>query len=404
MSSMNSRLFALLSVCALPMAGQGLKGLWEAEVRVEDRSVPFRMEFEGEGAKLRVGILDGDHRWWSSSARFESGQLTVRWDYYDATLEARLEEGSLQGRYRRQGRGRRIEYGFAARRWEAKKGAGETTPNIQGAWRIEAESQSRARVMRGLFRQSGDEVSGTIQRIDGDFGTLEGRWAGGLLRLSHFDLIRATLVEIRMTGPGKLEGVMDGRLKFSAIPMAQAEAAGLAAPPDPARYTSVKSPGEPFRFRFPDLEGRPVSLEDARFRGKAVIVSITGSWCPNCHDEAPFLKTLYEKWKSKGLEVVSVFFEYTGEPARDHEQVRLFLKRHGIEWTALYAGIIEDGAVERAFPQLADFGAFPTTIFLGRDHRVASVHAGFAGPANRAEHEELKKELAELTERLVTNH
>jgi hypothetical protein len=101
--------------------------------------------------------------------------------------------------------------------------------------------------------------------------------------------------------------------------------------------------------------------------------------------------------------VVSVFFEYTGEPARDHEQVRLFLKRHGLGWTVLYAGMIEDGAVERAFPQLAGFGAFPTTIFLGRDHRVASVHAGFAGPANREEHEGLKKELEELTERLVAN-
>jgi len=69
----------------------------------------------------------------------------------------------------------------------------------------------------------------------------------------------------------------------------------------------------------------------------------------------------------------------------------------------LYAGIIEDGAVEKAFPQLTGFGAFPTTIFLGRDHRVASVHAGFAGPANPEEHEPQKKELSELTRRLVEN-
>lgn len=403
MCSMTSRLVLLALASFAPLAGQGLKGLWEAAVHVEDRQVPFRMEFEGEGVKLRAAVLDGDHRWWSSSAQVEGGQLAVRWDYYDATLEAKLEGGELKGSYRRQGRGRRIQYGFSAKPWKQQASTKEAVPNIQGAWRIEAESQSRARVMKGLFRQSGSEVSGTVQRIDGDFGTLEGRWQGNVLRLSHFDLIRATLVEIRQAGPGKLEGVFDGRQKFTAIPMKQAEAAGMVAPPDPARYTGVKEPGEAFRFKFNDLDGRPVELEDERFRGRAVIVSITGSWCPNCHDEAPFLKSLYERWRGQGLEVVSVFFEYTGEAARDHEQIRLFMKRHGMNWTVLYAGIIEDGAVERAFPQLAGFGAFPTTIFLGRDHRVASVHAGFAGPANREEHESLKREMAELTERLIAN-
>jgi len=403
MCSMSNRLFALAFAALIPAAGQELKGLWQAAVVVEERQVPFRMEFEGAGGKLRAAVVDGDHRWWSSSARMEGGQLTVRWDYYDATLEATLVGGELKGGYRRQGRGRRIQYGFMAKPWKAQAATAETAPNIQGAWRMEAESQSRAKVMKGLFRQSGNEVSGTVQRIDGDFGALEGGWQGGVLRLSHFDLIRATLVEIRQMAPGKLEGVLDGRQKFTAIPMAQAEAAGLAAPPDPARYTGVKEPGEAFRLKLPDLNGKVVSLDDERFRGKAVIVSITGSWCPNCHDEAPFLKTLYERWRGEGLEIVSVFFEYTGEAERDHEQVRLFLNRHGLAWTVLYAGMIEDGAVERAFPQLAGFGAFPTTIFLGRDHRVASVHAGFAGPANREEHEELKKELAELTEQLIVN-
>ncbi|NWF83214.1 MAG: TlpA family protein disulfide reductase [Bryobacteraceae bacterium] len=400
---MNKLLLAsvLGSLCRL--AGQDLTGIWEAELTVEDRLVPFRMQFERQDGNLRVAVLDGEQRLWSSSAKFEAGRLAVRWDFYDANLEAEFAAGRLRGVYRRQGRGGKIERGFTAQPWRSHAATGEAAPNIAGAWRIEVESQSRSRVMKGLFRQSGNEVSGTVQRIDGDFGTLEGRWSGNLLRLSHFDLIRATLIEIRMIAPGKLEGVLDGRQKFTAIPLSEAQAAGLQAPPDPSRYTGVKNPAEAFRFAFKDLDGKTVSLEDPRFRGKAVIVSLTGTWCPNCHDEAPFLKTLHQRWGAKGLEIVSVFFEYTGEPERDHEQIRIFMRRHGIDWTVLYAGIIEDGAVERAFPQLSGFGAFPTTIFLARDHRVASVHAGFAGPANREEHEALKKELEDLTLRLVEN-
>lgn len=400
---MNKLLLGLALGSLGQLAGQNLTGVWEAELTVEDRVVPFRMEFEGQGGNLRAAVLDGEQRLWSSSATFEAGRLSVRWDFYDANLEAKFEAGRLKGVYRRQGRGGKIERGFAAQPWHPQAVTREAAPDIAGAWRMEVESQSRSRVMKGLFRQSGNEVSGTVQRIDGDFGTLEGRWSGNLLKLSHFDLIRATLIEIRMVARGKLEGVLDGRQKFTAIPLAEAEAAGLQSPPDPSRYTGVKNPAEAFRFSFKDLDGKIVTLDDARFRGKAVIVSLTGSWCPNCHDEAPFLKTLHQRWGAKGLEIVSVFFEYTGEPARDHEQIRIFMRRHGIDWTVLYAGIIEDGAVERAFPQLSGFGAFPTTVFLGRDHRVASVHAGFAGPANREEHEALKKELEDLALRLVEN-
>jgi len=48
-----------------------------------------------------------------------------------------------------------------------------------------------------------------------------------------------------------------------------------------------------------------------------------------------------------------------------------------------------------------NFGAYPTTIFLGRDGRVRSLHAGFASPATGAEHVRLKQEISELVERLL---
>ena len=62
----------------------------------------------------------------------------------------------------------------------------------------------------------------------------------------------------------------------------------------------MKDPGEPFHFSFPDLGGRLVSNTDSRFKDKVLIVNITGSWCPNCHDEAPFLAELYRKYGPLG--------------------------------------------------------------------------------------------------------
>jgi thiol-disulfide isomerase/thioredoxin len=40
-----------------------------------------------------------------------------------------------------------------------------------------------------------------------------------------------------------------------------------------------------------------------------VLVTLMGSWCPDCHDEAPFLESLYRKYRSRGLEIVALSFE-----------------------------------------------------------------------------------------------
>ena len=85
--------------------------------------------------------------------------------------------------------------------------------------------------------------------------------------------------------------------------------------------------------------------------------------------------------------------------------MQTFVKRYGVEYPMLLAGTMQPSpttkTINDALPQLVNFGAYPTTIFLGRDGRVRSVHAGFASPATGAEHTRLKQEIRELVERLL---
>jgi thiol-disulfide isomerase/thioredoxin len=148
-----------------------------------------------------------------------------------------------------------------------------------------------------------------------------------------------------------------------------------------------------------------VSNTDARFRGKVVILSIGGSWCPNCHDEAPFLSELYKDYHARGLEVIGLMFENDPDPKIARPRVQSFIKRHGVQYPMLLAGTTQASptskTINEALPQIVNFGAYPTAIYLGRDGRVRSVHAGFASPATGQEHVRLKQELRELTERLL---
>jgi len=126
-----------------------------------------------------------------------------------------------------------------------------------------------------------------------------------------------------------------------------------------------------------------------------------GSWCPNCHDETPFLVELYRKYRGQGLEIVALSFETFGDAPQDIAQIRAFARRHGVSYPSLLAGMTEAGVVERTLPQIANFDAYPTSFFLGRDGRVKSVHAGFASPATGAVHVELKREIEALVARLL---
>jgi len=394
-----SLLLGLLALLQMPPGG-----LWDAEVEVDGRRVAFRMELKFTPGAVRGAILDGERRNWSTSGAFHDGRLELVWDYFDSRLEAELRNGTLQGIYERRTRAGRVRRAFTARPFQPEPaGAGESVPDVAGAWRIQTNAERGVRVMNGYFAQSGALVTGTIQRLDGDFGTLSGRIQGRRLVLSHFDGVRATLIEAEVLPDGTLKGVIDGRTAFTAARAEDAARLGLPEPPDPSRYASVKNPLEPLRFQAVDLDGRPVTSEDARFRGKAMIVTIMGSWCPNCHDEAELLVELDRRYRDQGLEVVALGFEYTGESERDRNQLRAFARRHGIGYTVLYAGTTDDGEVLRVLPQLANFASFPTTLFLDRSHRVRSVHTGFAGPANAAEHARLREEFEKLVREILAS-
>ena len=70
--------------------------------------------------------------------------------------------------------------------------------------------------------------------------------------------------------------------------------------------------------------------------------------------------------------------------------------------TMLLAGTTEEGQAK--LPQTVNLTAWPTSFFLGRDGRVRSVHAGFAGKATGDFHRELQEEVTKLVERLLAEN
>ena len=130
-------------------------------------------------------------------------------------------------------------------------------------------------------------------------------------------------------------------------------------------------------------------------------MNVTGSWCPNCHDEAPFLEALYKKYRSLGLEIVALDFEEP-EQLQDPSRLRAFIKQYGLDYTYLLGGDTAD--VNAKIPQGKNMDSWPTTFIIGRDGRVKEVHAGFPARASGEFHEEMKQQFTAAIERLLAEN
>lgn len=382
----------LLLLAGCGSAADPVSGLWQAEViSDEGPNVAFQLEVRKDGDQWKGALVNGPDREEATSGSFDGKTLLLKFNFYDAELRAELDNGKLTGEFSRQRGKTKLVRKIVATKDLPKYAETASGPSLTGDWILEVGEGDSKRIWSASFQQQGEKLTGTVIPISGDWGNITGSIRNGEVYLSRFDGIRALLLTGKVAEDGTLQGSIGDR-KVLGRRLEQAVSQGVK-PQDPGSYTTMKNPEEPLRFQGVDLDGKLVKSTDPRFQGKVVVVTITGTWCPNCHDEAPVLVDLYAKYKSQGLEVVALAYEYTGDQARDLEQLRIYRQRHGIEFPMLLAGTTEPGEIARTLPQLVNFGAYPTTIYIGRDGKVDYIHAGFEGKATGERHQKLVQEM-----------
>lgn len=397
---MKTKLWAVLLLAIAPAAmAQSLVGLWDASITFNGQAIPFRLQIAGGGSNVQGWLFNGEDKVVASGGSFQNGSLVLNFDSYAAKLEAKLQDGALVGQY---GPMLKKNYPVMAHRHTAEASSNANAPSINGLWEVGVKSSKGEQAWRLIVQQkSASNVSAAILRVDGDTGALTGTYKDGHFVLSHFSGGRPALMILTPAADGTLAIDMTdlhGKSQMTATRPDVARANGLPPPTDPDHHTSVKDSSEPFRFSFPNLNGQIVSNTDARFQGKVVLVNITGSWCPNCHDEAPFLAEMYRKYRSQGLEVVALSFEEEDQ-LKNPERLRAFIKEYGIDYTVLVGGVPDERDAKLTQP--VNLNSWPTTFFLGRDGRVRFVHAGFPGPASGELYREATQEFRSQVEGLL---
>jgi len=400
-------LYCLAVVAAVAPAAraESLDGQWDGTVNLRGVELPFRIEFSGDGKAFQGAFHNGDVKVTSTGGSREGDKFVLNFDHYLTRLEGILKGGKIEGSFsnRTNAEGAGSSPFRAERHADAPVADAKGVPSIDGLWEVPVESPKGEKSWRFIVRQKGAEVAGSILRVDGDTGTLSGVYKDGKFVLSHFDGSRPLRLEVTPKKDGTLGLVQFGRpgigKDLTAYRPADARAKGLPEPSDFSKHTTVKDPAKPFEFRFPDADGKVVSSADARFKNKVVVAVVTGTWCPNCHDEAQFLVELDRKYRDKGLEIVALDFEEIEEQEAGYKRLRAFVKKYGVKYTYLVAGAPIEMWVK--VPQGENLNSWPTTFFVGRDGLVKRVHSGFASPASGEFHRQVREQFTETVERLL---
>lgn len=434
-------LLLLLAVPALAQADTAPPtGPWRAWLQTPGGELPFGLDLARDGGTWRAALLNGAERIEVPEVRVDAatGALTLAMPHYDSRIEAAPDgPGALRGTWRK----RRSAEAWVELPFHATAGAGprfsadvlhapppdadaaalarelaEAARAVSGRWAVRFASEPDAAV--GLFEVAPDGLAaGTFLTTTGDYrflaGQLDRAWPGddGLvgctddgrahffLRLSCFDGAHTFKFVAELQPDGSLAGSFwSGATWHDTWTAVRDDAAAL-----PDGFTLARPHGAVTLddLVFPDLDGVPRRLSDPAFAGKARVLQVFGSWCPNCHDASDELVRLAAEYGPRGLSITGLAFELTGDHARDAAQVRRYAQRHGVTWPLLVAGVADKAKATASLGLLDRVHAFPTTIFLDASGRVRAVHSGFSGPATVAAFEAQRAEFRRVIEELL---
>ena len=379
-------------------------GIWRGALKTASgNEIPFNFEVSGNG-KQQLTIINSTERLKVTEVTGSGDSVFIKMPLFDLDFRLKQTGNTLTGQFIRHlgVRDATIEFNAtAATPYRFFKDTDKPKYNVSGRWSAIFGTGDGRDTTVGEFKQVGAKVTGTFLTTTGDYRFLEGTLTGDQLYLSCFDGGHAFLFTAKVDNDntltdGKFYAGATGTDVWTAV---RNENAKL---PDAYSLTALKPGYKKLAFSFKDLTGNTVTLDDARFKNKVVIVQILGSWCPNCMDETAYLINYYKKYHNKGVEVIGLAYERTTDFAKSQRTVTQLKDRFDIKYPLLITGFTSNKVeTARSLPMLSKVVSFPTTIIIDKTGDVRKIHTGFSGPGTGSHYTEFISEFEKLTDDLL---
>lgn len=401
--------FLCFMLISTPMSSKKLKeGPYRAVLVLNEENgieLPFNFTVTYKGKKPGIIISNADERIVVDEISIKGDSVNFKMPVFDTEFRTAMVGDNLEGLWINHYRTSKNSIKFKAVYGEPKRflfAPGKTNPVFEGKWEVtfSPDSKDSSKAI-GLFhhQEQTDYLTGTFLTETGDYRYLEGMKHGNELYLSCFDGSHAYLFTAEINDKNVLNG------KFYSGAHHEENWTGVRNESfklrDAEEITFLKNPDEKINFTFPDEDKKPVSLSDKKFENKPVILQLMGTWCPNCMDESAYLSGIYDQYKKEGLEIVALSFEKTDDFEKAKVNVKRLKNRLNINYDILITQKTGKDKAGETITALNKISAFPTTLFLNRQHQVIRVYTGFSGPATGKEYDTFKERTENLIKSLL---
>ncbi len=378
------------------------QGIWRGEFTVNEDKVPFNFEIKGD----QLTVRNGTRRDTFPIRQQEDGKLFVGMNTYDAALIARVEsDGRLVGEYTslvpKLKSGALPFVAEAGQDWRFVAPGKDVAPkaNLSGKWNIRSVTKDLgSNDQVALLKQEGNKLTGVIMTVVGDSRELEGTVQGDEFFLSGFSGPSPFFVKGKITESGDLDGAISLGI-YRTIKIAGVKRETEL--PDPYKLTYLKEGQKTIDFSFPDLNGKPVSPHDDKYKGKVTIVEIIGTWCPNCTDQTRFLAPWFAANKHRGVEAIAIGFEQQDNFEYAQKTLGKLKDFFDIKYDIVFGGIADKKVATQKLAGLNYMAAFPTTIVLDRKGEVREIYTGYTGTITGDYYKEYVAKFNKLLDELI---
>ena len=125
-------------------------------------------------------------------------------------------------------------------------------------------------------------------------------------------------------------------------------------------------PGNPMKITGTLLNGQP--FDQSTLAGKIVLVDFWATWCGPCIAEIPNVLEQYEKYHSRGFEVIGISLD------QERDALEKFVADRKIPWPILFEPS-EGAGWQHPLATYYGISGIPTVILIGMDGNVVSLNA-----------------------------
>ena len=375
-------------------------GTYRATLKVNDTlDLPFNFEVV---SKNKLHIFNAEEVIEVNNITYKNDSVYIKTPVFEGYIVAKIEKEALKGSFTKPSLNRIML--FEAKKSDTRFNIFKTPSfDVSGNWEtiFSPNIEEDTYMAKGIFKQNGNRVTGTFRTTTGDYRYLEGVLNGNQLKLSAFDGAHAFLFTARVSD-STMAGTFYSGNHFSESFIAKRN--DNFELPDANELTFLKDGYDKIEFSFPNENGNMVSLNDARFKDKVVLVQIMGTWCPNCLDESKFYAKYYKSKQNEDFEIVALAFEYVKTEKAAFKNINRLKESTGISYPILLAQFGSSSKVKanEKLPMLNHVLSYPTTIYIDKTGKVRKIHTGFNGPATGNKFIDFKTEFDKFIEELLS--